>query len=146
MAYPSQVTIDLDAVASNVRSIKSAVGDSVSLMAVVKANAYGHSACDVACAAIRNGADVLAVANLPEAIELRRAGIDAPILTLSDVPAAAIMDAIKLRVGVTVYDCEQAQSYQSAAGESRDTLFRAPKIGYRHGPARRIAGKRRRAV
>ena len=86
--YPSRVTIDLDAVASNVRSIKSAVGDGVSLMAVVKANAYGHSACDVACAAIRNGADLLAVANLPEAIELRRAGIDAPILSAERCPGS----------------------------------------------------------
>ncbi|MYD08472.1 MAG: alanine racemase [Chloroflexi bacterium] len=113
--FPSQVSIDLDAVAANVRSIKALVGDTVSLMAVVKANAYGHGAPQVARVAMENGADLLAVACLEEALELRRAGIGAPILTLSFVPADAVASAIALDLTVAIFDLEQARRYQSAA-------------------------------
>ncbi|MFN8448682.1 MAG: alanine racemase [Anaerolineae bacterium] len=75
----SWVNIDLDALASNVRSIKEMIGDSVTLMAVVKANAYGHGALPVARTALFNGAGYLAVASMTEALELRSSGIDAPI-------------------------------------------------------------------
>lgn len=124
----SQVTIDLNAVASNVRSIKSLVRDDVSLMAVVKANAYGHGSAQVARVVIEHGADFLAVANLEEALELRRAGIDAPILTLSYVPAEAIASAIASDLTVTIYDLEQAQRYQLAAGESGRALSAHLKV------------------
>ena len=91
-------------------------------MAVVKANAYGHGASAIARVAISSGADLLAVANLEEAAELRSAGIIAPILTLSQVPAAAISRAIELAVGVTVFDCEQARQYLSEAAASPGRL------------------------
>lgn len=126
--FPSQVTISLDAIAANVRSVKSLVPDDVSLMAVVKANAYGHGAPEIARVASNNGAELLAVANIEEAFELRRAGIDSPILTLSYVPAEAISRAIDLGVRVTVYDCEQAQQYQSAADYSLKTLSTHIKV------------------
>ena len=117
--FPSWVTIDLDAVASNIRSIRSLARPDVSLMAVVKANAYGHGAQDVARVAIRIGADQFAVANIEEAIELRRAGIVAPILTLSYVPPESIARATELNISVTIYDFEQAQRYQAAAAGRR---------------------------
>ena len=128
VGYPSQVTVDLGAVAANVRSIKALVRHDVSLMAVVKANAYGHGAPEVARVAIRNGADLLAVANIAEALELRRAGIDAPILTLSYAPAEAIPAAIESNVAVTVYDWEQARQYQSAAADNLGTLSAHIKV------------------
>lgn len=126
--FPSQVTIDLNAVASNVRSIKSSLRGGVSLMAVVKANAYGHDAPAVANVAMRNGADMLAVANIEEALELRRADIDAPILALSYAPVDAIRRAIDFDVSVTVFDVEQARQFQSAAGDSQDTLAAHIKV------------------
>ena len=79
---PSHVEIDVEALAANVRLVKASVGADVGIMAVVKANAYGHGAVTVARTALQNGASCLAVANLAEAIQLRRAGIDAPILVL----------------------------------------------------------------
>lgn len=124
----SQVTINLDAVAANVRCIKSLVRNDASLMAVVKANAYGHGAPQVARVAIEHGADFLAVANLEEALELRRAGIDAPILTLSHVPAEAIASAIASDLTVTIYDLGQARQYQLAAVESGGTLSAHLKV------------------
>lgn len=127
-SFPSQVIVDLDAIAANARSIRSVVRQDVSLMAVVKANAYGHCAPEVARVAIGNGADLLAVANIEEALELRRSGIDAPILTLSYVPPEAIWRAIDLDVSVTMYDCEQARQCQSAAADSLGSLTAHIKV------------------
>ncbi|MCY3832033.1 MAG: alanine racemase [Chloroflexi bacterium] len=114
MSYPSRVEIDLSALASNVRWLKARVGDTA-LMAVVKANAYGHGAPAVAQAALRAGADMLAVANLAEARELRAAGIDAPILVLSYAPAESILDAIKCDLILSVYDSGFAEQCIAAA-------------------------------
>lgn len=112
--FPSSVTIDSDALASNVRWIRNLIGADVALMAVVKANAYGHGAVAVANIALQVGADMFAVANINEAIELRDAGIDAPILILSYVPAAAAAVAAELELTVTIYDFDQARDFQSA--------------------------------
>ena len=112
--YPSKVNIDPAAVAANVRWLKTRVGDRVSLMAVVKANAYGHGAVEVAQISLENGADLLAVANIEEATELRIAGIRAPILVLGYVPAAAIPRAIELDISVSIYDCLLLSPYLRA--------------------------------
>ena len=126
--FPSQVSINLNAIAANVRSIKSLVREDVGLMAVVKANAYGHGAPEVARTALDNGADLLAVANIEEALDLRRAGIDAPILTLSYVPAAAVSRAVESDITVTVFDWEQARHYQLAAGAGHGRLSAHIKV------------------
>lgn len=76
------VEIDLAALAHNVRQLKRILAPQTALMAVVKADAYGHGAVTVAKTALQNGASWLGVATIPEGIELREAGIDAPILIL----------------------------------------------------------------
>lgn len=76
------VEIDLDALAHNVRQIKRLLSPQTALMAVVKADAYGHGAVTVARTALQSGASWLGVATIPEGIELREAGIQAPILLL----------------------------------------------------------------
>jgi alanine racemase len=76
------VEIDLSAIAYNVKQIKTVLSPQTALMAVVKADAYGHGATSVAQAACEAGATGLAVATIPEGIELREAGIDQPILVL----------------------------------------------------------------
>ena len=113
--FPSRVIIDPKALESNVRWIRARIGDDVSLMAVVKANAYGHGAVAVARIALSNGAEMLAVTNIEEAAELREARIDAPILALSYVPADAIPRAMGLNLMTTVYDDLQIQQYQAVA-------------------------------
>lgn len=112
---PSRVEIDVDTLAKNMRLLKAHVGDDVSVMAVVKADAYGHGAATVARIAIANGASCLAVANLADALELRRAGLDAPILTLSYVPADAIVLAIENDVSLSLYDVRLARRFQRVA-------------------------------
>ena len=115
MAYPSRVEIDLAALASNLRWIRARVAADVAIMAVVKANAYGHGAPAVARKALQNGCDRLAVANMAEALALRECGIDAPILILSCVPAEAIPIAIDLNVSLSVFDETFAEQCIAAA-------------------------------
>ena len=74
--------IDLDAIAHNVKELRRITRPSARLMAVVKADGYGHGAEAVARTALANGADMLAVARIDEGVQLRRAGFDAPILVM----------------------------------------------------------------
>jgi alanine racemase len=74
--------VDLDAIAHNARGLKERAGEKTELMAVVKANAYGHGAVPVARTALENGASRLAVNRALEGVELRQAGLTAPILIL----------------------------------------------------------------
>ncbi len=104
LAYLSCVEIDLGAVASNIRWLKTRVGSDVTIMAVVKADAYGHGAAAIARTALQNGAALLAVANMAEALALRDAGIAAPILLLSRLPLAAIPTAIAHDLRVSAFD------------------------------------------
>lgn len=76
------VEISLEALAHNIQQIKQQLSPSTELMAVVKADAYGHGAITVAQTALQYGATWLAVATISEGIELRKAGINAPILLL----------------------------------------------------------------
>ena len=80
---PTWVEVDLDAVRHNVRMLKP---DGAELMAVVKADAYGHGDIAVARAALEAGAAWIGVALVEEGLRLRDAGIDAPILVLSEFP------------------------------------------------------------
>ncbi len=73
------------AVEANARALRSVIGEQCLLMAVVKADGYGHGAVTVAKAALRGGADNLGVATLHEGIELRKAGMDCPILILGNL-------------------------------------------------------------
>ncbi|MGO4104320.1 alanine racemase [Leifsonia sp. YAF41] len=74
-----EAVIDLDAIAANIRHLSAVIGDP-QILAVVKANAYGHGAVPVARMAVAAGASWLGVADVEEGLELRRAGITAPIL------------------------------------------------------------------
>jgi alanine racemase len=79
---PTWAEIDLDALASNFHRVRERVGPGVKVMAVVKANAYGHGAVRCAQRLAAEGADWFAVALPEEAVELRRAGVRQPILSL----------------------------------------------------------------
>ncbi|MGE5483645.1 MAG: alanine racemase [Ignavibacteriales bacterium] len=83
---PAWVEVDLDAIGRNIQRFRRLTGDGVSIMAVVKANGYGHGAVEVARASLEAGAGWLGVAMLSEALELRRAKITAPILILGYTP------------------------------------------------------------
>jgi alanine racemase len=88
------IEIDLGALAHNVRQIRSVIAPETTIVAVVKADGYGHGAIDVAETVLASGAGWLAVATVPEGIELRQAGITAPILILGAVNSELQVEAI----------------------------------------------------
>jgi alanine racemase len=108
--------IDLDALSHNVRALKAHVGEKVRLAAAVKANAYGHGAVPVAREALKAGASYLLAARVEEGIQLRRAGINAPILVMGNIAPANIGTAIEHGLTLTITNEKQV----SAAAEAAD--------------------------
>ena len=111
-------TIDLDALEHNVRRLKELIGDRV-LIAVIKADAYGHGAYPVARSAIVAGADLLGVVHVNEALELRADGIDAPLMAWLHTPSTDFEAALqeKIRLGVSGWDLEAVAAAAERAGE-----------------------------
>ena len=111
--YSTWVTVNLAVIQANIRFILEHTNTPV--MAVVKANAYGHGAVPVAQAALEAGATWCGVARVSEALELRRAGLDCPILLLGYTPIARAEEVIVNRVSMTVWDVEQARKISEIA-------------------------------
>jgi Alr-MurF fusion protein len=112
---PTWVEIDLSAIGNNTRRIKELVGPDVRVLVSLKADAYGHGALKVARTVLHNGASMLGVATVSEAIPLREAGITAPILVFGYVPPWQMREAVRLGVTVTLYAPEAAQALSRAA-------------------------------
>lgn len=112
---PTWVEIDLSAIANNTRRLQSLVGPGVRILASLKADAYGHGALKVARTVLHNGASMLGVATVSEAVPLREAGINAPILVFGYVPAWQMREAVRLGLTITLYAVESAQALSRAA-------------------------------
>ncbi|MBO4470853.1 MAG: alanine racemase [Clostridia bacterium] len=110
-------TIDLSAIENNMKAIRSSVPDSAKLIAVVKADGYGHGAVETALAAIKGGADMLAVAAVSEGVQLREKGIRVPVLVLGAVTASDVQEGAEYGLIQTVcspemvFLCEQAGEF-----------------------------------
>jgi alanine racemase len=102
--------VNLGHIAHNVKATRALIGSQVHLMAVVKADAYGHGAVPVSRTAIEAGADWLGVATLEEALVLRKSGIRAPILVLGYVSPLYANVAAEHDVTLTVVSVEHATS------------------------------------
>lgn len=111
----SWVEIDLSAIRHNVGEYRRRLGNRTRLMAIVKANAYGHGAVQVARTALNSGAEWLGVATVNEAIELREALVNAPILVLSEPPAATAPLLLAYKITPAVYTPEFAIAYAETA-------------------------------
>ncbi|MEN9938142.1 MAG: hypothetical protein RLZZ387_4721, partial [Chloroflexota bacterium] len=109
---PTWARIDLDAVAHNARRLREIAG--VPLIAVLKADAYGHGAVRVGRAALSAGAAMLAVATLGEARALREAGIAAPILVLGYTPPWQAREVALLGVACALFDMDTARALAEA--------------------------------
>lgn len=118
---PTWVEVDLEAVAYNVRQVKRIVGPEVEILAIVKANAYGHGALTVARTALGNGASSCGVAAVSEAVQLRERGVDAPILVLGYTPAWLAKEALLHDVTLTLYDADAARIFSRAATDLHRT-------------------------
>ncbi|MGG7097947.1 alanine racemase [Clostridium sardiniense] len=111
---PVWAEIDLDKIAFNMRNIKNVAGDR-EVIAVIKADAYGHGAVELAEVLLENGASRFAVAIITEAIELRESGIKASIMILGYTPIEFGEDLIKYDIEQTVYDLEYAKQLSEIA-------------------------------
>lgn len=107
--------VDLAKVRRNVERLKALLRPETQLLAVVKADGYGHGAVPCARAALAGGASMLGVARVPEGAALREAGIDAPILLLAEQPDGAIPEAVALGLVHTVYTRQGLASIGAAA-------------------------------
>ena len=107
--------IDLNAIRHNASAVKKMIGSGRHMMAVVKADAYGHGAVRVAKTALNSGADYLGVATVDEGIKLREGLVNAPILMLAEPPASAIPLLLAYKIMPAVYSSEFAIKYAEAA-------------------------------
>ena len=113
-ACPTRITVDLGKIRQNFRLIRDSVAPA-RVLAVVKADAYGHGLCAVSRAVCEEGADMLGVARPTEGIQLRDDGIDAPVLVLGGVNQSGAAECVQYNLIQTVFDEEGVFQAQSAA-------------------------------
>lgn len=110
--FRTTLQINLDAIESNVKKIKEKTN--TKFMAIVKADAYGHGAVEIS-RHIQNECDFFGVACIDEALELRYAGIEKPILILGATPVSRFEDAIKNSIRISIFDYEGAVEFSKKA-------------------------------
>lgn len=116
--HSNWLEIDRGALEGNVRLLLQRTG--VQVLAVVKANGYGHGIVPTARAALRGGATWCGVARVEEAIELRRAGIDGQLLVLGATAPGRLQEAIGERVSMAIWDAEQLQAVAAATNGTNE--------------------------
>lgn len=117
--YPPRTTwieVSLSALRNNVAQLRRIAGNTP-LMAVVKANAYGHGAVPTCLALEKTGIHSFAVASLSEALELRAGGITLPILVLGYTPSYQALEALAANITLTVFDLQTARELNDVAGQ-----------------------------
>jgi alanine racemase len=145
---PTWAEIDLEALAANYQAVRRLVAPGVRVMAVVKADAYGHGAVECARRLEREGADWFGVATPEEGIELRRAGITRPVLCFGGCWAGQEESCIGERLVPVVYRLDMAAALDAAAraaGVSADVHVKIDtgmgRLGVRYDEAAEFAGK-----
>ncbi len=103
------IEVDLDAIKKNLRAIRRHIPNKSKIMAVVKANGYGHGSVEVARHALENGASELAVASVEEGIVLRKAGITAPILVLGFTSLSCVKKSAAWNIELTAFQVDWIQ-------------------------------------
>jgi alanine racemase len=109
------VEIDLSALKKNVRAFRAQIDPRVRMMCVVKADAYGHGAVRCAKEMAKAGAQQFAVATVKEGVELRRAGVEEPILMLAQPPVTAVDTLVGYDIMPSVYTSDFALAFGEAA-------------------------------
>jgi alanine racemase len=110
--------VDVGRIRANVARLRGLLQPGTRLLAVVKADGYGHGAVMTARAALAGGADWLGVARVAEGAALRAAGITAPVLMLAEPPAGAVARAVELELVPTLYTPESVRRFARAAREA----------------------------
>ncbi len=115
MPVSTWVEVDLDRFAANLRAVRDRIGPDREILLVIKADAYGHGAVEMAEAAAREGVTQFGVATLHEGIQLRRAGVTLPIAVLSPLLPAEIEEAVAHELDPSVGDPVFARALSDAA-------------------------------
>lgn len=110
----SWVEINLENLAFNMKNIRKNTPQGVKLLAVVKADAYGHGAVMLAPTLLASGADMLGVASIDEGVDLRQAKINCEILVLGAVPVWAVETAVKADLSISVFSKEHLEACRQA--------------------------------
>jgi alanine racemase len=140
LATPAWIDVDLDAVAHNVRAFRRLLPPDCRLVAVVKANAYGHGMVACARAALQHGAAELAVANVHEGAQLRAAGVAAPILVAGPTAPSEAGLVVQHGLTATVATVELAQALAAATRRYLPVHVEVDTGMGRHGVAARDLG------
>ena len=111
----TSITVSARALTHNARLIRAGLPDNVRLMAVVKADAYGHGLTFAARAFLDGGAQMLAVAIVEEAVKLREAGFECPILILGGAEASSIDEAVRIGASQSVFMPSMLRTMEAAA-------------------------------
>lgn len=109
------VEIDKSALKSNIEEIRRITRPEADIMAVVKADAYGHGAYEVAKTLLDNGADGLCIATIGEAVHLRQSGITSRLLILGGTDIVSYEDAVLYNIDLAIYDKESAVALSNEA-------------------------------
>lgn len=127
LARPNSFEIDLNAIASCTRQVRVLLGPDITFFATLKANAYGYGLLPVAQVVLAHGADALSLASLPDAIALRDAGIQVPILVYAGLlPSAEVVEAFEhYRLMPTLHNAELLDGF---ARHARQPLGVAVKV------------------
>ena len=120
--FPVWAEIDLSAIAHNVSALRRITQPQARLMAVVKANGYGHGAVEISRCALQNGASVLGVARIEEGIQIRKAGITAPILVFGYTLPHQASALVQYDLTQSVHTIASAQQLAQAAAPLTDTI------------------------
>lgn len=118
--YSTWLEINLDAIRCNVRRLRQLTNTPV--MAIVKANGYGHGAVESARAAVEAGSEWCGVARFEEAMALRQAGLNCRLLVMGYTPPACLQDAIDQDISLTIYDPELGGLYPRQLPKSNKPL------------------------
>lgn len=113
----TKVIVDLDNIAHNMKLIDDLTGPDVAVMAVIKANGYGHGSIGIAPVLMESGAAYLAVATLTEALELREAYPDYPLFILGHTPDRLLHFAAEQDITQTIFTLSQAEKLDEIAGK-----------------------------
>ena len=116
------IEIDSSALTHNIKQFRRLIGKNRTLLATVKANAYGHGISEVASIVLQQGADWLGVHSIDEGILLRDKKMDCPILVLGYVSTADLEKAVKYDLRLTVYNLETIKRLGSLSSQSREKI------------------------
>lgn len=125
---PTEAIIDLSAIRRNTTVLRTMVPKGTQLCAVVKANGYGHGAAVVAQSALSAGASWLAVATLEEAVALREAGIDAPLLVFGFVDPRDCGEAVARGIALTLLHPQQIEAVAAAVAQTHQAAHLHLKV------------------